>query len=145
MTVVVGSATLLSFWLAIPEGYSSQDSSRTQAHRHNVCASIHHNDHHNYSFSYTQAADDESYGGPHPFSEPESRIVKLIAESAPVRASVNIHSGEYALYVPWDSRPDYGPDLPVSATCLLNLMHQQRGSPRAMHCIMHGPHADHRI
>lgn len=65
------------------------------------------------------AADDESYGGPHPFSEPESRIVKLIAENAPVRASVNIHSGEYALYVPWDSRPDYGPDLPADTQVVL--------------------------
>ncbi len=60
-----------------------------------------------------QALDDEDYGGPHPFSEPESRIVKLIAESSPIRSFVNIHSGEYALYVPWDSHPDYGSDLMV--------------------------------
>ncbi|KAL0031813.1 hypothetical protein WJX79_008797 [Trebouxia sp. C0005] len=58
-----------------------------------------------------QALDDEDYGGPHPFSEPESRIVKLIAESSPIRSFVNIHSGEYALYVPWDSHPDLGSSL----------------------------------
>lgn len=62
-----------------------------------------------------QALDDEMYGGPHPFSEPESRIVKLIAASSPVRSFVNIHSGEYALYIPWDSHPDYAIDLPVGA------------------------------
>lgn len=60
-----------------------------------------------------QALDDEEYGGPHPFSEPESRIVKLIAESSPVRSFVNLHSGEYALYIPWDSHPNYAIDLPV--------------------------------
>lgn len=60
-----------------------------------------------------QTLDDEEYGGPRPFSEPESRIVKLIAESSPVRSFVNLHSGEYALYIPWDSHPNYAIDLPV--------------------------------
>lgn len=60
-----------------------------------------------------QALDDEEFGGPHPFSEPESRIVKLIAESSPVRSFVNLHSGEFALYIPWDSHPNYAIDLPV--------------------------------
>lgn len=60
-----------------------------------------------------QALDDEEYGGPHPFSEPESRIVKLIAGSSPLRSFVNLHSGEYALYIPWDSHPNYAIDLPV--------------------------------
>ena len=64
-----------------------------------------------------QKHESEEYGGPKPFSEPESRIVRLIAESAPLRAFVNIHSGEYALYVPWDSKPEYAPQLTVKPTC----------------------------
>lgn len=27
---------------------------------------------------------------------------------------VNVHSGEWALYTPWDSKEAYGPGLPVS-------------------------------
>jgi hypothetical protein len=28
---------------------------------------------------------------------------------------VNVHSGEWALYTPWDSKPAYGSGMPVSA------------------------------
>ncbi|KAL3139931.1 hypothetical protein ABBQ38_004221 [Trebouxia sp. C0009 RCD-2024] len=69
-----------------------------------------------------KALDDEEYGGPHPFSEPESRIVKLIAESSPVRSFVNLHSGEYALYIPWDSHPNYAIDLPADTQVVLEQM-----------------------
>lgn len=53
------------------------------------------------------------YGGTKPFSEPESRVVKLIAETVHPRAYVNLHSGEWAMYVPWDSKAEMAPDLPV--------------------------------
>ena len=48
-------------------------------------------------------AGSEEYGGPKPFSEPESRVVRLVAETARPQAYVALHSGEYALYAPWDS------------------------------------------
>lgn len=69
-----------------------------------------------------KALDDEDYGGPHPFSEPESRIVKLVAESSPLRSFVNIHSGEYALYIPWDSHPNYAIRLPADTQVVLEQM-----------------------
>jgi hypothetical protein len=53
------------------------------------------------------------YGGKKPFSEAESRVVKLIAETVRPRAYVNLHSGEWAMYVPWDSKQELAPDLPV--------------------------------
>lgn len=56
----------------------------------------------------------EEYGGEKPFSEPESRIVRLVAEAAQARSSVNLHAGEWALYIPWDSQKSAAPGLPVS-------------------------------
>jgi hypothetical protein len=34
---------------------------------------------------------------------------------------VNVHSGEWALYTPWDSKPAYGSGMPVGAAGLLEL------------------------
>lgn len=31
---------------------------------------------------------------------------------------VNVHSGEWALYTPWDSKPAYGSGMPVRAAAL---------------------------
>ena len=36
------------------------------------------------------------YGGSKPFSEPETRIVRLVAENTQPQAYVNLHSGEWA-------------------------------------------------
>ena len=55
----------------------------------------------------------EEYGGPRPFSEPETRIVRLIGQATRPQAFVNLHSGEYAVYVPWDSQAGLAPGLPV--------------------------------
>ena len=59
-------------------------------------------------------AGSEEYGGARPFSEPEARVVRLVAETARPQAYVALHSGEYALYVPWDSeaRPARGRPTP---------------------------------
>lgn len=57
------------------------------------------------------------FGGSKPFSEPESRIVRLVAENTQPQAYVNLHSGEWAMYVPWDSQKETAPGLPVSS-CL---------------------------
>jgi hypothetical protein len=47
---------------------------------------------------------------------------------------VAVHSGEWALYTPWDSKPAYGPGLPVRSTCrpqqLLQLQLQQQQQHR---------------
>lgn len=53
------------------------------------------------------------YGGPEPFSEPHSRLVRDIALAAPPRTFINVHSGEWAIYTPWDSKKAIGPGLPV--------------------------------
>ncbi len=37
----------------------------------------------------------DEYGGAEPFSEPETRILKMVAESVRPQAFVNLHSGEY--------------------------------------------------
>jgi hypothetical protein len=55
----------------------------------------------------------EEYGGPRPFSEPETRIVRLIGQATRPQAFVNLHSGEYAVYVPWDSQAGLAPGLPA--------------------------------
>jgi hypothetical protein len=31
---------------------------------------------------------------------------------------VNVHSGEWALYTPWDSKPAYGSGMPVRSAAL---------------------------
>jgi hypothetical protein len=59
-----------------------------------------------------EASSDE-YGGQKPFSEAESRVIKLISETARPQAYVNLHSGEWAMYIPWDSKKELAPNLPV--------------------------------
>ena len=60
-----------------------------------------------------QTTDSDEYGGTAPFSEAEARIVKLIAENSPLRSFVNLHSGEFALYAPWDSQQKLAVGQPV--------------------------------
>lgn len=43
----------------------------------------------------------EEYEGPHPLSEPETKLVSKLLVGA--TRYVNVHSGEYSLYMPWDS------------------------------------------
>lgn len=44
----------------------------------------------------------EEYEGIHPLSEKESQLVSGILQRG-VRRYINIHSGEYSIYMPWDS------------------------------------------
>ena len=44
----------------------------------------------------------EEYEGPHPLSEPESQLVSSILLSG-VQRYINIHSGEFSMYMPYDS------------------------------------------
>lgn len=54
----------------------------------------------------------DEYGGSKPFSEPETRIVNNVLASQP-QAFVNLHSGEWAMYTPWDSKAEAAENLPV--------------------------------
>uniref|UniRef100_A0A383WP64 Peptidase M14 domain-containing protein n=1 Tax=Tetradesmus obliquus TaxID=3088 RepID=A0A383WP64_TETOB len=58
---------------------------------------------------------DEQYGGTTPFSEPQSRLMKQVVDANGHRllGYVNVHSGEWALYTPWDSKPAYGSGMPA--------------------------------
>jgi hypothetical protein len=66
------------------------------------------------AFCWLQPSSDEQYGGPKPLSEPESRLLRALLLSRPALGYVNVHSGEWALYTPWDSKDGYAPGLPVS-------------------------------
>lgn len=55
----------------------------------------------------------EEYGGPEPFSEPQTRLLNNVLEAQP-QAFVNLHSGEWAMYTPWDSKQEVAANLPVS-------------------------------
>lgn len=46
----------------------------------------------------------DEYGGSEPFSEPESRAVRELALKYKPTAYVNVHSGEWAMYYPWDHK-----------------------------------------
>lgn len=62
--------------------------------------------------SMQSAEGSDEYGGSKPFSEPETRIVNNVLASQP-QAFVNLHSGEWAMYMPWDSKPEAAENLPV--------------------------------
>lgn len=55
----------------------------------------------------------DEYGGPEPFSEPQTRVVNNVLETQ-ATAFVNLHSGEWAMYMPWDSKDSVAENLPVS-------------------------------
>ncbi len=46
----------------------------------------------------------DEYGGTRPFSEPTSRALRQLATALRPTAYVNVHSGEWAMYVPWDHK-----------------------------------------
>ena len=46
----------------------------------------------------------DEFGGGAPFSEPQSKALRDLATQAPPTAYANVHSGEWALYVPWDHK-----------------------------------------
>ncbi len=76
--------------------------------------------------SQSAPASDE-HGGAAPFSEPETRIVRTVAAASRPQAFVNLHSGEWAMYVPWDSKSQEASTLPVSPaeSTLLHLVMQE--------------------
>lgn len=57
--------------------------------------------------------DSEQYGGPKPFSEPQTMaLLELVMLHKP-KSFINVHSGEWAIYVPWDSKDAYSSGMPV--------------------------------
>lgn len=66
----------------------------------------------------------DEYPGPHPFSEPESRIVRDEAARFKPHGYANVHSGEWAMYVPWDHKPAFGEDLPRDTNVLLDRLNE---------------------
>lgn len=57
----------------------------------------------------------DEFGGPKPFSEPQTRIVKDVVANFRPQAFVNLHSGEWAMYIPWDSKKEVAENLPVGS------------------------------
>ena len=45
----------------------------------------------------------EEYEGPHPLSEKESQLIASLLENG-VKTYINIHSGEYSIYIPYDGK-----------------------------------------
>jgi hypothetical protein len=62
---------------------------------------------------------DDSYGGSLPLTERQSRLVKQLAEKERPRCYINVHSGEWAAYSPWDSKRSKPPDLPPAMPALM--------------------------
>jgi hypothetical protein len=61
----------------------------------------------------------EEFGGQSPFSEPETRILRELGISFKPHSYVQTHSGEWALYAPWDHKALWGSDLPADTQALL--------------------------
>lgn len=58
----------------------------------------------NYQFRriHKYPKDSEEYQGPHPLSERESKLVASLLEGG-VKRYINVHSGEFSMYMPFDS------------------------------------------
>eukprot|EP00808_Paulinella_micropora_P027133 g65832.t1 len=63
----------------------------------------------------------ESYPGPGPFSEPQSRNIRDFADRFRPDIYVNTHSGIRELYIGWDHRGEYIPE-PERAIGMLEAM-----------------------
>jgi len=76
----------------------------------------------------------EDFGGPFAFSEPESRVIRseVNERDSKPRVYVSVHSGEWALYYPWDSKMHRGEMLPNTTEALVDNLN--------IHCkCMNGP------
>eukprot|EP00873_Tetraselmis_striata_P012253 jgi/Tetstr1/432517/TSEL_021890.t2 len=76
----------------------------------------------------------QDYGGDFPFSEPETRLIRtqVNEQDEKPRVYVSVHSGEWALYFPWDSKMLRGERLPNDTEALVGAMN--------IHCkCMNGP------
>lgn len=82
----------------------------------------------NWPVAWRKGADpsSEEYGGPAPLSEPQSRaLAALVAGLANVAGYVQVHSGEWAMYVPWDHTKAEALGLPGDTHALLDVMNAQ--------------------
>ena len=74
--------------------------------------------------SASKRATSEEYPGERPFSEVESRVVRDLARSFAPHGYANVHSGEWAVYVPWDHKPEFAQSLPADTSALLDRLNQ---------------------
>jgi len=77
----------------------------------------------NYPFAWRNtSSSSETYGGPRPLSEPQSKHMTELCTRWKPKAFVNVHSGEWAVYTPWDSRTSLGAGLPGDMAALIKQM-----------------------
>lgn len=62
---------------------------------------------------------EDEYGGAQPFSEPQSQALRQLAQQLLPTAYANVHSGEWAVYVPWDHKRALALGLPTDTPQLL--------------------------
>ena len=75
----------------------------------------------------------EEYEGKHPFSEPETKLIRNILQGA--NQYINVHSGEFSLYMPWDSvdmRPPFYEKQKKKLKKLSKYCHQCTVGPAAI-------------
>ena len=79
----------------------------------------------------------EEYQGKYPISEKETKLVSAVLRGA--KKYINVHSGEFSLYMPWDSITERPPNL-VTSIYTTNLQSKQTelrlspSKPRAEIC-----------
>lgn len=74
-----------------------------------------------------QPKNTDLYGGPHPFSEPETRMLRELIEEFKPTTFLSIHSGTRGLYMPW----------------AYDMAHTARGNQKAMMRVLQQLDADH--
>ena len=69
----------------------------------------------------------EEYGGPGPLSEPQSKALRdlVLNFHGTVVGYVQVHAGEWAMYVPWDHAKTEALGLPPDTHALLDAMNAQ--------------------
>lgn len=65
----------------------------------------------------------DEYEGPHPLSEKETQLVSSLLLSG-VKRYINVHSGEYSMYMPYDSNSSPPPHADRMRQ-VLNILHEQ--------------------
>uniref|UniRef100_A0A7S0WFA8 Peptidase M14 domain-containing protein n=1 Tax=Chlamydomonas leiostraca TaxID=1034604 RepID=A0A7S0WFA8_9CHLO len=75
-----------------------------------------------YAWQKEPRTEDDTYGGPAPFSEPHARVLRDLAVKVRPKSFINVHSGEWAVYTPWDSRAATAAGLPADLDALVSTM-----------------------
>jgi len=65
----------------------------------------------NWDVMWTPSKDDDTNAGPHPFSEPETRIFKSLVEKFQPTTFLTVHSGTRGMYMPWAYDREHAADF----------------------------------